>query len=244
MHLHLDLAGGTAGDTFIAAILDAFPRFEEPVIAAIDALDGPYPVACSLVFHSDGESTGRRFQIEPFDQYFGHIPIAFPVLSHGDCVSHEQATWESVRERLHAADIERGVRRHAMSIFERLVEAESSTRGIQPDRVAFQEAGAWDAIAEIVGAAALIHALPAVRWTASPPPCPELITPTGAAIVGYLCPQGSVNGDSPQVRALFGSGTGFAARGRSSNNSRMRVHRIMTHTLSAVAERFGRQIGP
>jgi hypothetical protein len=202
MHLHLDLAGGAAGDTFIAAILDAFPRFEEPVITAIDALDGPYPVACSLVFHSDGQSTGRRFQIEPFDK--------------GD----------------------------AIRIFERLVEAESSARGIPPDRVAFQEAGAWDAIAEIVGAAALIHALGKVHWTASPLPCPELITPTGAAIVGYLCPQGAVNGDSPQVRALFGSGTGFAARGRSSDNSRMRVRRLMTYTVSAVAERFGRQIGP
>jgi hypothetical protein len=42
--------------------------------------------------------------------------------------------------------------------------------------------------------------------------------------------------------ALFGSGTGFAARGCLSNN--MRVHRIMTYTLSAVAERFGQQIGP
>jgi hypothetical protein len=62
--------------------------------------------------------------------------------------------------------------------------------------------------------------------------------------VGYLCPQGAVNGGSPPVRALFGSGTGFAARGRSSNNSRMRVHRIMTYALSAVAERFGQQIGP
>jgi uncharacterized protein (DUF111 family) len=242
MHLHLDLADGAAGDTFIAAILDAFPRLEEPVIAAIDALDGPYPVACSLVFHSDGASTGRRFQIEPFDKYFGRIPIAFPVLSHGDCVSHEQATWESVRGRLHAADIERGVRRHAIGIFERLVEAESSARGIQPDRVAFREAGAWDAIAEIVGAATLIHALPTARWTASPLPCSELITPTGAAIVGYLCPQDAVNGDPSHVRALFGSGTGFSARGRSSNY--MRVHRIMTYTLSAVAERFGRQIGP
>jgi hypothetical protein len=47
-----------------------------------------------------------------------------------------------------------------------------------------------------------------------------------------------------QVRALFGSGTGFAARGRSSDNSRTRVHRLMTYTVSAVAERFGRQIGP
>jgi len=131
LHLHLNLAGGLTGDMFIAAVLDAFPRFEARVMAAIDALDAPYPVVCSLVAHSDYEMTGRRFEIEPFDKYFGHIPFAFPVLSHGDCISHEHTTWESVRERLNEALIEPSVRVHAIKIFEWLIAAESNVHGVE-----------------------------------------------------------------------------------------------------------------
>jgi uncharacterized protein (DUF111 family) len=250
MHLHLNLAAGLTGDMFIAALLDAFPQFEARVISAIDALDGPYPVACSLVSHSDFEMTGRRFEVEPFDKYFGFIPIAFPVLSHGDCTTHEQATWESVRQRLNAAKIAPGVRAHAVKIFELLVEAESGLHGIEPDNVAFEEAGAWDAIAEIVGAATLIDALGAVRWSASALPLEGVVTRTGAAIVGHLCPPTTGNSALPQVRTLVGSGTGFASCRLSSVNSRVRVlcfdegasdmgHRDMTHAPRSVAERAG-----
>src|SRR5258708_38646108 len=77
LDLHLNLGGGLTGDMFIAAVLDAFPQFEQRVLAAIDAMDGPYPVACSLVAHADYEVRGHRFEIEPFDKYFGYIPIAF-----------------------------------------------------------------------------------------------------------------------------------------------------------------------
>lgn len=147
--LHLNLSGGLTGDMFIAAVLDAFPRFEQRVIRAIDALDSPYPVICSLVAHSDYEVTGHRFEIEPFDKYFGHIPLAFP---------QEPAPWESVRDRLGAAEIRPDVRTHATKIFELLVGAEAAVHGILPERVAF-EAGAWNSLAQVVGAATLYSAL-------------------------------------------------------------------------------------
>ena len=101
LNLHLNLSGGLTGDMFIAAVLDAFPRFEARVIAAIDAFDAPYPVVCSLIACSDHDVTGHRFEIEPFDKYFGHIPLAFP---------QDRASWESVRERLVGAEIGAGVR--------------------------------------------------------------------------------------------------------------------------------------
>jgi pyridinium-3,5-bisthiocarboxylic acid mononucleotide nickel chelatase len=157
LDLHLNLSGGLTGDMFIAAVLNAFPRFEARVIAAIDALDAPYPVVCSLVGHSDRDVAGHRFQIEPFDKYFGHIPLAFP---------QEQASWESVRERLAKAEIGAGVRTHATKIFELLVRAEAALQDMLPERVAF-EAGAWNSIAQVVGAAALIDALDKARWSAS-----------------------------------------------------------------------------
>jgi hypothetical protein len=214
VNLHLKFSGGPdggiTGDMFIAAVLDAFPRFEQRVMSAIDTLDAEYPVVCSLVA-SDTEVAGHRFNghrfnIEPFDKYFGHIPLVFP---------EERSSWRSVRERLVGADIAPGVRRHAMKIFEFMVRAEAGAHGIQPERVAF-EPGAWNSMAQVVGAATLIDALEAAHWSVS-------ITNGGAmslvaaAIVDYLCPASSRGRPLPQARSLARSGTGFGLF-RSANN--------------------------
>jgi uncharacterized protein (DUF111 family) len=199
--LHLNLSGGLSGDMFIAAVLDAFPRFEARVIAVIDALDAPYPVVCSLVAHSDHEVAGHRFEIEPFDKYFGHIPLAFPL---------EPASWEAVGERLIRADIGAGVRTHATRIFELLVRAEAALQGILPERVVF-EAGAWNSMAQVVGAATLIDALDKVQWSASAFPAGGAVTLTGAAIVDYLCPPRSRIRPLPKAGSFERSGFGFGS---------------------------------
>jgi len=201
LNLHLNLSGGLTGDMFIAAVLDAFPRFEARVIAAIDAFDAPYPVVCSLIACSDHDVTGHRFEIEPFDKYFGHIPLAFP---------QELASWESVRERLVGAEIGAGVRAHATKIFELLVRAEAALQGILPERVAF-EAGAWNSMAQVVGAATLIDALDKAQWSASAFPADGAVTLTGAAIVDYLCPPRSRGRPQPKAGSLERSGTGFGS---------------------------------
>jgi uncharacterized protein (DUF111 family) len=211
LDLHLNLSGGLTGDMFIAAVLDAFPRFEARVIAAIDALDGPYPVVCSLVAHSCHEVGGHRFEIEPFDKYFGRIPLAFP---------QEPTSWDSVRERLAGVDIGAGVRTHATKIFELLVRAEATLQGILPERVAF-EPGAWNSIAQVVGAATLIDALDKARWSASAFPEGRAVTLTGAAVVDYLCPPRSRGRPQPKARSLVRSGTGFGLVG--SQNDYMRL---------------------
>lgn len=199
MNLHLNLTGGLTADMFIAAVLDAFPRFEQRVVAAIDALDAPYPVVCSLIAHSEHEMSGHRFEIEPFVKYFGHIPLAFP---------QEPADWQSVRDRLIAAQIGSHVRTHATKIFELLVRAQAALHGISPERVAF-EAGAWNSIAQVVGAAALIDALDTAQWSASPFPPDGAVTLSGAAIIDYLCPPRSRGRPHPRTRSLVRSGTGF-----------------------------------
>jgi hypothetical protein len=211
LDLHLNLSGGLTGDMFIAAVLDAFPRFEARVIAAIDALDAPYPVVCSLIADSGHEVAGHRFEIEPFDKYFGHIPLAFPL---------ERASWNSVRQRLVGAEIGAGVRTHATKIFELLVRAEAALQGVLPERVAF-ETGAWNSIAQVVGAAALIDALDKARWSASAFPEGGAVTLTGAAIVDYLCPPRSRGRPQPKARSLVRSGTGFGLVG--SENDYMRL---------------------
>ncbi len=201
MHLHLDLSGGLTGDTFIAAVLDAFPRFEERVIGAIDAVDASYPVVCSLVVHCEPGSRGHRFEIEPFVKYFGHIPLAFP---------QEPAPWQSVRERLMAAEIAPRVRRHAAQIYESMVRAQGAAHDIEPERVVF-EAGAWNSIAQVLGAATLIDALDTAQWSASGVPPDDAISLTGAAIVDHLCPARSRGQPQPRGASLARSGTGFGS---------------------------------
>jgi hypothetical protein len=113
-----------------------------------------------------------------------------------------------VRARLATAEIGPGVRTHATKIFELLVKAEAAVHGVLPERVAF-EAGAWNSMAQVVGAATLIDALDPAQWSASPFPPGGTVTLTGAAIVDYLCPPRSRGRPQPKARSLLKSGTGF-----------------------------------
>ncbi|HEX3913484.1 MAG TPA: nickel insertion protein [Steroidobacteraceae bacterium] len=207
MDIHLNLAGGITGDMFIAALLDAFPHFEDPVISAIDALDAHYPVNCSLIAHCDSEVAGRRFEIEPFDRYFGYIPFASPVNSQGDSNVFERETWESVRANLDAAQVAPGIRSHAIRIFELIARAHAHN-GHDLQKVVFDEVGAWESLAQVIGAAALIEALGQVRWSAAYRPRGEITTHAGAAIVDYLCPR-AVGSRLPNLSALTRTGIGF-----------------------------------
>ena len=200
MHLHLIASGAVSGDMFIAAVLDAFPRLEGRVLAAVDAADSPYPVACSLLPHADYEAAGQQFRIEPFDKYFGRIPFAF---------AEEGASWDALRRRLKDAPLQAGVRRHAHNIFESIVKLESQVQRVSPERVVFEEAAAWNSMAQVVGAAALIEALEPARWSASPSQG-EAAEVTGAAIVDYLCPADARSRPIPRTR-LRCSGAGYAA---------------------------------
>ncbi len=200
MDLHLIAAGTFTGDMFIAAGLDAFPRFESRVLAAVDALDALYPVSLSLEPHADYEATGRRLAIEPFDKYLGRIPHAF---------ADGAANGRSIRQRLDDAQIPATTRRHARGIFELICAAESQRQSVSLDRVIFEEAAGWNTLAQVAGAAALIDALGPARWSASR--LPEGRTDVaGNAMVEYLIPVGARGRPLPRTR-LMRSGAGYSS---------------------------------
>jgi hypothetical protein len=200
MDLHLMAAGAFTGEMFVAAGLDAFPRYEGRVVAAVDALDALYPVCLSLEPHADLEVNGSRLTIEPFDKYFGHIPYAFP---------GGAASWESIRQRLDDARIDANTRTHACKIFELICAAESQRQAVSADQVVFEETAGWHTLAQVAGAAALIEALEPARWSASPLPANGTDV-AGNAIVDYLCPQGARSRPVPRMR-LMRSGAGYGA---------------------------------
>ncbi len=256
MRIHLDLLGGLAGDMFIAALLDAFPHHEAGMLASIEALNDGRGAECRLVAHRDAVLVGRRFEVDEavacerhlqHDHHHeaghdhshpgGHVPAR----------SHAHTTWRSIRTTLSESTLEPSVLKHAVGLFTLLAEAEAAVHGVAVDDVAFHEVGAWDSIADIVGAAHLIAALGAVRWSTSavplgfgrvrtahgpmPVPAPatarllagfatiddgiggERVTPTGAALVRYLCRElAGAPARTHPAATLRHTGIGFGTR--------------------------------
>lgn len=165
MQIHLDMLGGIAGDMFIAALLDAFPQHEKRVLDAIAALADAFPVDCELQKHTDTIVRGSRFRVAAATRRTG--------TAHGSTARadiHVHTSWRAIRDRLLSAPLSPSVRAHALGIFQLIADAEAQVHGVAADDVAFHEVGACDSIADIVGAATLIDALGAVRWSASPAP--------------------------------------------------------------------------
>jgi uncharacterized protein (TIGR00299 family) protein len=168
LEVHLDLVGGLAGDMFIAALLDAFPEHEAAVTAAIATVSGEYPVACALRAFEDEVLYGRQFIVSSASPQ--GVRTGTPFSAAAQANSHSHTSWAHIRRRLEDAPLSPAVIGHALQIFKLLAEAEAKVHGIEVAQVSFHEVGAWDSIADIVGAAALIEALGVSHWSASPVP--------------------------------------------------------------------------
>ena len=227
MHLHLDPVGGLAGDMFIAALVDAFPRLEQGLHAALSSVGLPDGSKCSVLRQQDASLSGRRFELSlpAAPEHHAHIGLS------------------AIRAAIAAMGLDAAVAARAQSIFSVLAEAEAAVHGVSVDEVEFHEVGAHDSIADIVGAAWLIEALGPASWSVGalplgsgrvntahgllPVPAPavvkllegyafiddglpgERVTPTGAAILREL---GCSAGFAPRSGRLAASGLGFGAR--------------------------------
>lgn len=248
LEIHLDLIGGLGGDMFIAALLDAYPEHEAAVRAAIAGFSPAGSIQVALRPHRDDRLKGSRFEVSssahsPFRSE-DHSRSQDHSGSEDHCV-HQHATWGSIRARIITSGLSSNARRHALGIFELLAEAEAAVHGVSVDEVEFHEVGAWDSIADVVGASVLIDLLTASQWTSSaiplgsgrvhtahgvmaiPAPATaqlllgmatledglpgERVTPTGAAILRYLCPPQAPH-PPPTRRILRATGTGFGSQ--------------------------------
>jgi hypothetical protein len=233
MHLHLDPAGGIAGDMFIAALLDAFPKLGAGMDAALAKVGLPPGARCALLAHNDGVLSGRRFELK------------LPAGSTAPRKSrrHAHVGLAAMRAAIAAMGLDAPVAARAGAIFAVLAEAEAEVHGVGVDEVEFHEVGALDSIADIVGAAWIIEALAPATWSvgalplgsgrvhtahgALPMPAPavvkllegfaffddglpgERVTPTGAAILRHLrC----ASGIGLRPTRLTASGLGFGSR--------------------------------
>jgi pyridinium-3,5-bisthiocarboxylic acid mononucleotide nickel chelatase len=138
----LDCAAGASGDMLLGALVDA----GVPVATLQAAIDTVHPVALSV-------STVQRHGI-------GATKVS---VAADDARSR---TWADIRALL--APLDEPVRALAEDAFGRLARAEAAVHRTTPDEVHFHEVGGLDAIADVVGTAAGLHALGLTRLVASP----------------------------------------------------------------------------
>ncbi|MEQ8235034.1 MAG: LarC family nickel insertion protein [Gammaproteobacteria bacterium] len=194
MHYHLDAVGGIAGDMFVAALLDLHPERAGTAVDAIRAAGLDDAVGLAHEAHDDGVLTGSRFIVRGPDAGSagsaerGHEhaaatgaphshdhrdPTATPRASHAHAhhhAAHAHVTWAELRARLAGSALAAPVRARAIDIFTHLAVAEGRVHGRAVDEVSFHEVGAWDSIADIVAASALLETLGTASWSVGPLP--------------------------------------------------------------------------
>ncbi|ELZ17201.1 hypothetical protein C477_13250 [Haloterrigena salina JCM 13891] len=169
---------------------------------------------------------GHNHAHEHGDDGHTHADADAHAHSDGDDVRAEghgpHRSYREVRDIVAGMDLEPAVERDALAVFELLGEAEASVHGESLEEIHFHEVGADDAIADVVGAALLVHDLEPDRIVTTPlatgggsvsmshgeypvptpavveiaeradwslrggPVDAELLTPTGAAILGHF----------------------------------------------------------
>ena len=143
----LDCSAGISGDMLLGALVDA----DVPLGLLQSAVDAvgvePVRLICSTVTRAGLGAT--KIDVEVRD----------------DATTR---TWRDVRALLERADLADPVRATALAVFARLAGAEAAVHRVSPDDVHFHEVGALDAVADVVGAAAGLHALGLTALTASP----------------------------------------------------------------------------
>lgn len=195
-----DCQSGASGNMFLGAFLDAgAPR--ATLDRAVHALDLGEAVVIS---------------VEP--RVLGDVPASYV-----EVAVTQPRSWGSVADidaMIRDADLEEGVRERSRLAFRLLADAEAKAHGVPKERVRLHEAGAVDAVVDVVGSFALAEALGVEAFYSSalplcrgeitsehgtiPLPAPatvnileavgaptydregdaELVTPTGAAIIG------------------------------------------------------------
>ncbi|HJQ99963.1 MAG TPA: nickel pincer cofactor biosynthesis protein LarC [Candidatus Polarisedimenticolaceae bacterium] len=162
--LWIDAAAGASGDMILGALVDlGAPLREVKRAVASLPLDG---VKLSERRVTRGAVAAAKIDVTVKNERGrGHVHDH----DHDDHHVHDHGRdWKTIRRVISGGKVVAPVRDRALVIFRRLFEAEAKAHGMSPDRVHLHEAGAADAIADIVGVATALHALAPDRIVVSP----------------------------------------------------------------------------
>ncbi len=163
--LWFDAAAGASGDMILGALVDVGAPFAA-IKRAVASL-GLTGVRMSRHAVVRGAVAATKIDVgvagHPHDDHHVHNKRARRSRGH----DHGR-TLADIRKIIANAPLEPAVRDRALVIFRRLVEAEAEAHGLTPKSVHLHEAGAADAIADVVGVCAALHALGPDRIVVSP----------------------------------------------------------------------------
>ena len=149
--LYLDCFSGISGDMMVGALADLgiTPSTFEWELSKLEL--GHHHLHFER--QTRGGISGVKFDVHTGETHTEtgpdhHSPESHP---HEDEHSHASARrFSEIRELLQASELSDFVKRHAISIFRRIGEAESKIHGIAIEEVQFHEVGALDSIVDIV----------------------------------------------------------------------------------------------
>ena len=206
-HVHLEAAGGAAGDMFAAALLDALPELTDRVFADVAAV---LPAGCgeaNLTKVMAGGIAARHFELIgdgaksavppghagiPPDAHgqSGHAQNA-PHSAHGHPHHHHHdghGTYREMRDRIGTAALAEGTADHARAILGLLAAAEAGIHGMAVDDVHFHEIGDWDSLMDVVAAGSIAAALAGVTWSVSDLPLGNGLVKTAHGLLPVPAP--------------------------------------------------------
>jgi len=159
--LWIDGTAGASGDMILGALVD----LGAPLSAVKRAVNGLRLRGVRLSRKSVLRGAVAATKIEV--QIAGHAKDDHHVHRGGRHSGHGR-TLADIRKIIASAPLAPAVRDRALVIFRRLVEAEGRAHGVPAARVHLHEAGAADAIADVVGVCAALDALAPDRIVVSP----------------------------------------------------------------------------
>lgn len=167
-HLWIDAGAGVAGDMLLAALVDAGAPLHQ-VQATVDAV---LPGTVRLVAHEVRRAGLRACKVD--------VEVLAP--------DQPDRRWSDIRALLDGARISRTVRTAALGVFAQLARAEAHVHGVEAADVHFHELGAWDSIADVVGAVAAVHQLGITSVSAGPVALGSGTARTSHGVVGVPAP--------------------------------------------------------
>jgi uncharacterized protein (TIGR00299 family) protein len=220
---YLDCFSGISGDMFLGALVDAgvSPKVLEDTVAALDigarleilkVVRGGIS-ATKVDVYADGEKDlPREVFLEQRGHDYPHEHSHDHGHSHEDRHDHRRTLTE-IRHIIGKAAINSNARSTAIKIFETLGQAEAEIHNTAIDQVHFHEAGAIDAIVDIVCAAVGAESLAVEEWVCSPlnvgggtVKCAHGTLPVPAPATVKLLQDAPVYSSGPQVELVTPTG--------------------------------------